>query len=346
MKKLTLIVLLTTFMAQASITRTAHAVTAWWAERRMVVEADDAVTPFMIAGESSKQLESTSSRANARALRVGATPLDGVLEAEKEEWYILSTEDGPGYIRIGATGSIMTSTEPEVPGNDFMGGFTADYESPGGGATLLEVSQTVITGRAVNGKVKRSFMKIGTKSKVPVSYRISFVKELPETRVGCLTPQIAASQYIEALGRRSSLSELYRATRKKFTVDEAEVLRENLFRTKKPLNLSIQEHHKDPNFDPNRMEMSSIQDIIIADFVSENDWRAWAFVVKSEERNGLWIVTNAERDPELTDEDLAKIIRRDNERFAIPLGAAKAGTLGNVGVQGSGYTLLHRLPER
>jgi len=334
--KLTLIILLTTFMAQASVARTAYAITAWWAEGRMVIEADEAVTPLMIAGESSQKFEPTSTRANAQALRIEATPLDGAIVAGKEDWYILSTEDGPGYVRIGATGPIMTSAEPEVPGKDFNGGFTADYEAPSDGATLLEVSETAITGYAVNWKAKRSFMKIGTKSKVPVSYRISFVKELPENRVGYLTPMIAANQYIQALGRRSRLSELYRATRKKFTVDEAEVLREKLFKTKKPLSLGLQEHHKDPNFDPNRMEMSPIQDIILADFVSENDWRAWAFVVKCEERNGLWIVTNAERDPELTDEDLAKIIRRDNERFAIPRGAAKAGTQRSSKEQGKG----------
>jgi len=302
----------------------------------MVVEADEAVTPLMIAGESSNKFEPTSTRANAQTLRVEATPLDGAIVAGREDWYILSTEDGPGYVRIGATGPIMTSAEPEVPGKDFNGGFTADYEAPREGATLLEVSQTAVTGYAVNRKAKRSFMKIGTKSKVPVSYRISFVKELPENRVGYLAPIVAANQYIEALGRRSSLSELYRATRKKFTFDEAEVLREKLFKTKKPLSLSLQMHHKDPNFDPNRMEMSPIQDIIIADFVSENDWRAWAFVVKCEERNGLWIVTNAERDSELTEEDLAKIIHRDNGKFAIPHGAAKAGTQRSPKEQGKG----------
>lgn len=325
MKKLTFIVLIA-FMAQASVARTAYAITAWWAEGRMVIEADEAVTPLMIVGESSKKFEQTSIRANAQALNLEATPLDGALVAGKEDWYILSTEDGPGYVRIGATGPIMTSAEPEVPGKDFNGGFTADYEAPSQGATLLEVSQTAITDYAVNWKAKRSFLKIGTKSNVPVFYRISFVKELPENRVGCLTPMIAADQYIEALGRRSSLSELYRATRKKFTVVEAEALREKLFKTKEPLSLSLQQHHKDPNFDPIRMEMSPVQDIIIADFVSEKDWRAWAFVIECEERNGLWIVTNAERDPELNDEDLAKIIHRDREKFAIPLGATKAGT--------------------
>lgn len=336
MKKLTLIFLLMTFMAQAPVARTAYAITAWWAEGRMVIEADEAVTPVMIAGESSKKFEPTSTRANARILRVEATPLDGAIVAGKEDWYILSTEDGPGYVRIGATGPIMTSAEPEVPGKDFNGGFTADYEAPSEGATLLEVSQAAITDYAVNWKAKRSFVKIGTKSKVPVSYRISFVKELPENRVGCLTPMIAANQYIQALGRRLSLSEIYHATRKKFTGDEAEVLRENLFKTKKPLSLGLQEHHKDPNFDPNRMEMSPIQDIIIADFVSKNDWRAWAFVVKCEERNGLWIVTNAQRDSELSEEDLAKIIQRDNERLTISDGATKAGIQRSSKEQGKG----------
>jgi hypothetical protein len=306
-------------------TLSAHAVTAWWAEPRMLVEADEAIIPVSLINETPpnpKRWDNTMDTADT--LRIGDKPFDRVISIGDQNWFLLEANDGPGYIRIGATGPINFTTASLGPNKGLQGGMSGSFDGPSEGAALLETSITSITELAAIRRHKQAYMKISTSSPTPVSYRISFVSELPENRVGCAYgPGVAANQYIMALARESSLSNLYRTTRIRYTKEQAMALREKLFGTKRHLGLSLQMHSKDPSADINAIGKLPIQHIILTDDESMKEGKAWAFVVTCEQRDGLWLVTDASRDPEITEEELTGIIRRDLERMSIPLGEAR-----------------------
>lgn len=301
----------------------AHAVTAWWAEPRLLVEADEAIIP-VISETPPNPNRWDNTMETADPLRVGDKPFDRAISTGDQNWFLLDANDGPGYIRIGATGPINFMTSSRGPDKDLQGGMTGSFDGPSEGAALLETSITSITELAAIRRHKQAYMKISTSSPTPVSYRISFVSELPENRVGCAYgPGVAADQYIMALARESSLSDLYRTTRIRYTKEQAMALREKLFGTTRHLGLSLQKHMKDLSADVNAIGTLPIQHIILTDDESMKEGTGWAFVVTCEQRDGLWLVSDARRDPEITEEELAGIIRRDVERMSIPLGGAR-----------------------
>lgn len=303
--------LLTTVITILCFNSTALAVTAWLSESRMLVEADDAISPPVMTSRAQIS-DHANSLETARPLRIGAAPLDSLIMAGLDDWYVLLTEDGPGYIRIGATGPLMTNSAPKVPGKDFGDGFSSVLDGPQNGAALVATSLTSITEYARNWKAQRSHMRIRTNSTTPVAYRISFVSELPANRVGANEPGIAANQYIMALAQEGPLHDLYRTTRVRYTITQAIALREKLFgiRDQSPTHL-FSLHAKEASADPNVSEKLPVQHIILSDDKS----RYWAFVVKCEQRDGLWVVTDVYRDPEMTEEEIAGIVRRDHEKM-------------------------------
>lgn len=334
----------------------AFAVTAWWEEPGMVVEADAAVTPADLSGRTPDAFEPDDSLKLAKPLRIDGELQDRVVVQGDEDWFVLRAADGPGYIRIGATGPIQVSA---APGDDFGGGvFEAEYDGPQQGADLLETSLRSITERAINLDVDRAHMRITTSSRTPIAYRISFVSELPENRVGgAYGPGIAAQNYITAVAE-GNLTTLYRTTRTRYTEQEATALREQLFGARDVFENGFWFHMQDPSADVNVLGELPVQRIILSDEDSPDEGRHWAFVITCEQRDGLWLVNDARRDPDLTEEEVEAIVRRDlesefqygdsaetgaaslNGRLALGLGLA--GVLGIVALVATGLYLRSR----
>lgn len=290
------------------------AVTAWWLEPGILVEADEAITPSAATGQPLPGRDTNNTLSTARPLRVGAAPLDGVIVAGAESWYVLVTEDGPGYIRIGSTGPLLIEDTTEVSARDSApGAWSRKSVAPKNDAKLIETSMISVTDVARIRQVKRAFIRLSTSSATPVAYRMSFVSELPENRVGsAYGPAVAANQYILALANQGPLNDLYRTSRIRYTKEQAIALREKLFGKTDPPSQFFNLHEKEAFADPNVTEALPVQHIILSDDQS----RHWAFVVTCEQRDGLWVVTDARRDPGMTEKEVAGIIRRDEERSA------------------------------
>lgn len=302
----------------------AFAATSWWSEAGIRIKADDAVTPADLSGKAPDAFEPDDTHQTAKPLRIGAEPQDRVIVEGDEDWYILEAEDGLGYIRIGATGPIIVEEGSYRPGeNSFLGGSYTGYDGPQKGADLMETAKRSITENAVNWDVKQVQLRISTKSTTPIAYKISFVSELPENRVGgAYGPGIVAWSYIKAVAE-GDLKELYRSTRVKFTADEATELREELFGLREKLpRRGFTIHTKDRSADPNITEKLPVQHIIISDEDTVTEGRHWAFVIDCEEKDGLWLAAKAKRDPELSNEEIAKIVRRDMEGMSAQITGA------------------------
>lgn len=296
------------------------ATSAWWLEPGILVEADEAVTP---AGTMAVTT-ANNSLTTARALQVGGAPVDGVIVTGMKSWYVVAAADGPGYIRIGSTGPLLIEDAVEVLGKEAaaQGPWSRKSVSPQNGAKLIETSMISITDLARIRKAQRGLIRISTESTTPVAYRISFVSELPESRIGsAYGPGSAANQYILALANGGPLTDLYRTTRIRYTKERALALREQLFGRGGSQFFRV--HQKDPSLDPNVSDGLPIQHIILSDDQS----RHWAFQITCEQRDGLWVVVDARKDPELSDADLAAIVHRDQEasgNFRSGAPAAKA----------------------
>jgi hypothetical protein len=111
------LIAITIGLALTSHAVSAIAVTAWWEESGKLVEADEAIIPASLIGRTPDTLKNNNTMATADLLRIGDKPLDRVISDGDENWYLLKTADGPGYIRIGSTGPIKfkeTSFDPNT----------------------------------------------------------------------------------------------------------------------------------------------------------------------------------------------------------------------------------------
>ncbi|GFO62900.1 hypothetical protein [Geomonas paludis] len=294
------------------LTPAAGAVTAWWLEPGITVEADEAVTPAAATGQPLAVTSANNSLGTARALKVGGAPVDGVIVAGTKNWYVVAAEDGPGYIRIGSTGPLLIEDAVELPGKDAaaVGPWSRKSVAPQHGAQLIETSMISITDLARIRKARRGLIRISTESTTPVAHRISFVAELPQSRIGsAYGPGSAANQYILALANGGPLTDLYRTTRIRYSRERAMALRDQLFGKGGAASQFFRVHQKDLSLDPNVSDGLPVQHIILSDDQS----RHWAFLITCEQRDGLWVVVDARRDPELSDAEVAAIVRRDQE---------------------------------
>lgn len=287
----------------------AYAVTAFWTEPEMVVQADDAITPADLTGATPDAFEPDDTLASAVPLPVGSAPVDRVVVAGDEDHFVLLAADGPGYIRIGTTAPIDIN---QGTGDSADNGIsTTDFEPQDEGVDLLEMSLTSTTDMAANQGVERAYIRITTKSKTPVAYRISFVSELPLSRVGgAYGPGVLAQEYLHAVAVGDSTA-IFRATRTRLTTDAVTDLRYKLFRTRSVFEVGLSEHWVDPDPDIDALQSLPVQHLIRSDESSVGEGRHWAFVVTCELRDGLWLVTDVRRDPDLTDEEIARIVQRD-----------------------------------
>jgi uncharacterized protein (TIGR02145 family) len=241
----------------------------------------------------------------AQPLRVGARPIDNVLTKGQNHWYVLYAEDGIGFIRIGATGPILIDGAPYKAGQGWgPGGSCSSYDGPQRGADLIEISEISITEQALIWGVKTAFLNVHTTSTVPVSYRISFVSELPENRTGfppVYGPGVAANEYIMAVANGNT-TDLYRATRTHFTTEQVNKLRRKLFGTEDQINFTCQ-------YQKPAEGMLPVQHIILSAENSTAEGRHWAFEIVCVQQDGLWLVSDAKRDSDLLDSHVMDIIK-------------------------------------
>jgi hypothetical protein len=223
---------------------------------------------------------------------------------------VLYTEDGPGIIRIGATGPILTMSAPYKEGQNWgQGGFFESEDGPDSGADLLEISQGSITGMASIWRVKTGYLKVSTRSMLPVSYRISFVSELPANRVGGVYDAgVAAQTYVFAVANGNT-SDLYQTTRIHYSAEEATDLREKLFSTKEKILSSWSIHSPSDAIEANARGRLHVQRIILS-----TGGKNWAFRIICEKVGGFWLVAEASRDPELSYKQVADIVDRDFQK--------------------------------
>ena len=307
------------------------AVMSWW--NNMLVEADEAIIPGHMSkeelkaqtlkqaapigkrlvfaeGEEGITIDSQIMK-SAHPLRVGAKPIDKTISKEQDDWYVLFAQDGSGFIRIGSTGSLLLVDAPYKEGQKWgLGGSRSSYDVPENGADLVEISSMSPSELATRWRVEKAFLKIHTENTKPIHYRISFVAEMPEHRTGCAYgPGVAARNYLMAAASGNSV-ELYRTTRSRFTATQALMLRKKLFGTADIVNISST-HRKPGALEVNAEGELHVQHIILSTGNSDGNCRAWAFEIICVKRDGLWLVADAYRDPELSEKQVEDLVKRD-----------------------------------
>jgi hypothetical protein len=301
---------------------TASAVTAWRDEPGDVVQADSAITPADLTGHTPDAYEPDNTMATARALRIGAQPVDRVVGPGDQDIFVMTTSDGPGYVRIGTTGPLNMT---EGTGASLNGDRDSSHDGPAQGAVLAELSLSSLAELAKGRGDKRAYLRVTTPSRTPVAYRISFVREMPPTRVGGVyNAGETAHEYLSAVAD-ADLTGLYRATRRHFTSEEASALRARLFGVSDVGKYGWIDHVADPGTDAEARDALPVQHVIISDETSVTAGRHWAFVVNLVQQDGLWLVASAQRDPDLSQAQVAAIVQRDLTRMAaMSFGSAPA----------------------
>jgi len=306
-------------------------VTSWWGN--LLVAADEAVIPGNKSKEELqhyKQTKSVQSSSllnqsdieidseiikSAQPLRIEGKPIDRTIAHGEDHWYILHAIDGPGFIRMGATGSLSIVEAPYKEGQKWgPGGAISSYDGPEQNADILEIAPVSPTHLAIRWRVPTAFMRIRTEDKRPVAYRISFVAELPEKRIGGLYgPGVAARGYILAVASGDT-AEVYRITRTRFSFQQVSDLRKKLFGSTKTIDISI-EHQKPGGLEVNAEGKLHVQHYIGSAKTPEGGHEGWAFEIICIQKDGLWLVADAYRDPELSDKDIAEIVKGDLDRI-------------------------------
>lgn len=285
----------------------AAAVKAFWIQPEIPVEADEPIVPGLPTGATSDDFEPNDRQSDAKPLRVNTEPQDHVLTPGDQDWFLLFAGDGPGYIRIGVDGPL---TIKAAPGDDFSNAGLSEFDGPTE-SELVETSEWSVTEQALNWGVESAIMQITSSSTKPVRYRISFVSELPENRVGsAYGPGVAAEAFVTALGE-GDLTTLYRMSRTHFTTEQADALRQSTFGSKTAIKDGWGLHMKDPNADVDALGYLPRQQVILSAVEEPGDMRQWAFRVDCVQRDGLWLVDSVERDPSLSESDVAAIVDRD-----------------------------------
>lgn len=287
----------------------AYAVTSFWVEPEIVVHADAAITPGDMTGRTPDQYEPDGSMKLAQKLPVGAEPVDRVVVAGDEDFFVLKTSDGSGYVRIGSTGPLSIS---DGTGNSFDNASESGFDGPDGDSDLVETTMWAATELARGRGDALVYMRITTGSKTPVAYRISFVNELPPSRVGgAYGPGVVAEDYIDAVAKGDA-TDLYRATRVRYTEPQITTLRQRLFGRRSAFKNGLVTHELDPKVDLDAEGELPIQHIILSDEQSDVVKGEWALVVTTQQRDGLSVVTDARPDTSITAAQVDAVIQRDH----------------------------------
>jgi hypothetical protein len=248
---------------------------------------------------------------SAQPLRVGAKPIDKTISKERDDWYVLFAQDRTGYIRIGSTGPLLLVDGPFKDGQKWgLGGSRSSFDAPEQGADLVEISELSPVEFAIRWRVEKAFLRIHTENTTPIHYRISFVSEMPWTRTGSpYGPGVIANDYIIAIATGNT-DELYKMTRSRFSDQQVTKLREKLFGVEETINISA-EHRKPDALEVNAEGKLHVQHPIVSSINSQGDRKGWAFEIICMERDGLWLVADAYRDPVLSEKQIDEIVDHD-----------------------------------
>ena len=252
---------------------------------------------------------------NAQPLRIGAQPVDRSIAKGEDHWYVLFADDGPGFIRIGTTGPLLLVQAPYKDGQPWgAGGSVASYGAPENGTELVEISGLSPTNLALRWRVEKAFLKIHAENSTPLQYRISFVGELPDTRIGgAYGPGVVSERYIMAVAYGDTV-DVYRTTRHRFSAKQVSALRKRLFGTEAAVRISS-EYRRPDALEANAEGKLHVQHPIVCSYTPDGVRRGWAFEIVCMQRDGLWLVADAYRDPGLSDMQIKEIIDRVFEKM-------------------------------
>ncbi len=261
-------------------------------------KSDTSVTPTDLSASGRDIHEPDNNRGEARLIRMDSAPQDHTLPTrDDEDWYQIKYSDGPGYIRIGATGPIRLEDFDEQGTPNLLSG----SDPPGPGATLIEDVHILPHDLRKGRKSETLYIKIQSLSDDPIAYRLSVVSELPLHDIGAPTPEIAADEYLSSIAS-GNLRTLFEMTRSQITTDQATALRENLFGQTKPFQ-------PDNGFGPWPGEGSKLKLVQRVIGGSLEAKQVYSFVVTCQKKNGLYLVVSARQDPSVSENEEAAFIK-------------------------------------
>jgi len=241
-----------------------------------LTESDPAVTPADLSASGADAYEPDNTRATARLMQIGSAPEDHTLNsARDEDWYHIMVSDGPGYLRIGATGAFGfdeygENGEKAASGRD---------DAPRPGAKLAEQVLILPYEHWKGHRQKSYYIRISNVGNGPIVYRLSAISELPAFDMGALSAELASEDYITAVAE-GDLRTVLNMTRSQTTTEQVTGLRENLFNRTEPLWLDAVVHYPVSHNmvrDAGRYENSPIQRVI---WTSSEAGTAYALEVK------------------------------------------------------------------
>ena len=74
-------------------------------------------------------------------------------------------------------------------------------------------------------------------------------------------------------------------------------------------------HQKPDTLEPNAKGQLHVQHLIVCSRNPQEDRKGWAFEIICIQRDGLWLVAEAYRDPELSEKQVEEIINRDYKKW-------------------------------
>lgn len=261
--------------------------------------SDPGVTPANLSFHGVDTYEPDDTSATARLLRLGAAPEDHTLHSRQDEdWYYVRDSDGPGYLRIGATGPIgVDGHGQQGPGDD--------HPAPGSGATLVQIIDVLPYDGRINSGRKGYHYRVRNLSNNPIAYRVSAVSELPLSEVGVPTAQIAAEHYVSAISEGNS-RDFFEMTRSHVSTRRISALRQALFGRTEPFFLANE--YGSPGFGySEKYENRPVQRMIWA---TEGNQSAYALEVTCKKEDGLWLAVAARLDPSVSKTKVAAIIKK------------------------------------
>ncbi len=282
-------------------------------------ESDPGVTPTDLSFQGADSFEPDDTSATARVIRIDSAPEDRTLYSRQDkDWLHIMCKDGPGYLRIGATGPIGIDYYGEE-GESFK---EVECSGPVSRAVLTE-DVDVLPYDLVKGWGQAGYyFRIRNLSDKPVIYRLSAISELPDRDVGMESAQLAAEHYIFSIAE-GDLRHYFEATRSHVTAVQITSLRKDLFKKTEPFRFDLGCRY--PGWDdPESFENRPVQRMIWA---STEDYKGYALEVICQKKDNLWLAVSARLDPNIGPDELATIIKESKEEFQRPIGGGSRDSI-------------------
>ena len=298
-------------LAYFCVVSPAMAVTTWVEETAQMRQADPAIIPTITGAPGTDLFGPHADATRAIALRVGSAPQDHVIAAGEQDWFKLSTADGTGYIRVGSAGDVRLSlVQP-----DGQLGELGELFGTSEGTDLSEVRILPDIASAADQGLDGVYFVVETTSTEAVVYRISYVNQLPDDLLGGDTPREATEQYLRGL-LGGDLVAVHVDSAVACTADQAAAARQRAFGRREPVTGEIT-LHESPGHSANAEFDAPQQHVIVSHMDRPDDIWSWAFVVTCCQRDGWWVVTDVRRDPDLTNQEVAQVVRFDYDTMGV-----------------------------